>query len=79
MRRNGSAITAIAALGLAAMIAPVAAQQGLDEPFQKPFKESLAGKTVAYVPVAMNFDSSRTALSSKSVTRTGTRIPARRP
>ena len=32
------------------------AQQGLDEPFQKPFKEALAGKTVAFVPVAMNFD-----------------------
>ena len=36
--------------------APALAQQGLDEPFQKPFKEALAGKTVAYVPVAMNFD-----------------------
>ena len=45
-----------AALGLAAIAAPALAQQGLDEPFQKPFKESLAGKTVAYVPVAMNFD-----------------------
>ena len=32
------------------------AQQGLDEPFQKQFKEALAGKTVAYVPVAMSFD-----------------------
>ena len=46
----------VAALGLAAMTAPALAQQGLDEPFQKPFKEALAGKTVAYVPVAMNFD-----------------------
>src|ERR1700761_6082089 len=36
--------------------APKLAQQGLDEPFQKPFKEALAGKTVAFVPVAMNFD-----------------------
>src|SRR3984957_16968890 len=36
--------------------APTLAQQGLDEPFQKPFKEALAGKTVAFVPVAMNFD-----------------------
>lgn len=35
---------------------PALAQQGLDEPFQKPFKEALAGKTVAYVPVAMSFD-----------------------
>ena len=46
----------VAALGLVAMTAPALAQQGLDEPFQKPFKEALAGKTVAYVPVAMNFD-----------------------
>ena len=36
--------------------APTLAQQGLDEPFQKPFKEALEGKTVAFVPVAMNFD-----------------------
>src|SRR6476660_6454785 len=46
----------LAALALAAMTAPALAQQGLDEPFQKPFKDALAGKTVAYVPVAMNFD-----------------------
>jgi len=32
------------------------AQKGLDEPFQGPFKQAMAGKTVAYVPVAMNFD-----------------------
>ena len=32
------------------------AQQGLDEPFREAFNEALAGKTVAYVPVAMNFD-----------------------
>ncbi len=35
---------------------PAAAQQGLDEPFQASFKQALAGKTVAYIPVAMNFD-----------------------
>ena len=35
---------------------PALAQKGLDEPFQGAFKESLRGKTVAYVPVAMNFD-----------------------
>ena len=44
------------AFGLMAIAAPALAQQGLDDPFQKPFKEGLAGKTVAYVPVAMNFD-----------------------
>ena len=36
--------------------APSFAQKGLDEPFQGPFKQALAGKTVAYIPVAMNFD-----------------------
>jgi ribose transport system substrate-binding protein len=35
---------------------PALAQQGLDEPFQGAFKQALAGKTVGYVPVAMNFD-----------------------
>ena len=41
---------------IAAACAPALAQKGLDEPFQGAFKEALAGKTVAYVPVAMNFD-----------------------
>ena len=38
------------------LASPALAQKGLDEPFQGPFKKALAGKTVAYVPVAMNFD-----------------------
>jgi ribose transport system substrate-binding protein len=47
----------ICGLSLAALAAwPASAQQGLDEPSQAPFKAALAGKTVAYVPVAMNFD-----------------------
>ena len=41
---------------VAAATAPALAQKGLDEPFQGAFKQALAGKTVAYVPVAMNFD-----------------------
>src|SRR3954464_4192102 len=41
---------------ISAASAPALAQKGLDEPFQGSFKESLRGKTVAYVPVAMNFD-----------------------
>jgi len=57
MTYNQLAGAALLALGLtAAAGAPALAQQGLDEPFQQPFKEALAGKTVAYVPVAMNFD-----------------------
>lgn len=39
-----------------AMAAPAFAQKGLDEPFQAAFKKALEGKTVGYVPVAMNFD-----------------------
>jgi ribose transport system substrate-binding protein len=47
----------LAALGLAgAAIAPAFADKGLDEPFQAQFRKDLAGKVVAYVPVAMNFD-----------------------
>ena len=47
---------ALFALGLAGAACPAFAQQGLEEPFQKPFRDSMAGKTVAFVPVAMNFD-----------------------
>jgi ribose transport system substrate-binding protein len=47
----------IAAAALSAFATlPAAAQKGLDEPFQASFKQALAGKTLAYVPVAMNFD-----------------------
>ncbi|MGE5157162.1 MAG: sugar ABC transporter substrate-binding protein, partial [Gemmatimonas sp.] len=53
---TNSARAALAALALIALAGPALAQQGLDEPFQKSFKQALAGKTVAYVPVAMNFD-----------------------
>src|SRR6202453_339579 len=49
--------SAACALGLAALaITPALAQKGLEEPFQGPFKAALEGKTVAFVPVAMNFD-----------------------
>lgn len=49
--------TTLVGLGLiAAATAPALAQKGLDEPFQGAFKEALTGKTVAFVPVAMNFD-----------------------
>ena len=49
--------TTVFAAGLmTAACAPALAQKGLDEPFQAAFKEALAGKTVAYIPVAMNFD-----------------------
>jgi ribose transport system substrate-binding protein len=46
----------IGAAALSAFAALPADAQGLDEPFQASFKQALAGKTVAYIPVAMNFD-----------------------
>jgi ribose transport system substrate-binding protein len=49
--------TMLLGIGLiAAAASPALAQKGLDEPSQAAFKAALAGKTVAFVPVAMNFD-----------------------
>ena len=59
MTRSGRTTLKTTLLGIAlitAATAPALAQKGLDAPFQGAFKEALAGKTVAYVPVAMNFD-----------------------
>ena len=59
MTRSGPTMLKTMLLGVglvAAATVPALAQKGLDEPFQNSFKEALAGKTVAYVPVAMNFD-----------------------
>ena len=58
------------------------AQKGLEEPFQGPFKTALAGKTVAYIPVAMNFDLTEgwfAVLKRQLATPTGTPTPAHRP
>ena len=41
---------ACASAFVCAMGSSAFAQKGLDEPFQGPFKQALAGKTVAYVP-----------------------------
>jgi ribose transport system substrate-binding protein len=50
-------LATLAALGMTlAPLASARADKSLDEPFQAPFHSALAGKTVAYVPVAMNFD-----------------------
>ncbi len=57
MNIRASLKTLLCCAGLiAATSIPAAAQKGLDEPFQAAFKQALAGKTVAYIPVAMNFD-----------------------
>ena len=58
MTKSGRTLkTTLFGLGLiTAACGPALAQKGLDEPFQSAFKEALAGKTVAYIPVAMNFD-----------------------
>lgn len=43
----------VAALGLAGA---ALAQDGLDDPNSKPYYEKMAGKTVAFIPLAMGFD-----------------------
>ncbi|HUN50036.1 MAG TPA: sugar ABC transporter substrate-binding protein, partial [Candidatus Sulfotelmatobacter sp.] len=43
--------------GVVGLVQEAAAQgKGLDEPFRGPYRKSLEGKVVAYVPVAMSFD-----------------------
>lgn len=43
-------------LGLTAAMSAFAQGKGLDEPFRADYKKTLAGKTVAFVPVALGFD-----------------------
>jgi len=43
-------------LGLTAVTSAFAQGKGLDEPFRANYKKTFAGKTVAFVPVAMGFD-----------------------
>ncbi len=51
------ALSAVAlTLGFTATQAAFAQGKGIDEPFRATYKKTLAGKTVAYVPVAMGFD-----------------------
>lgn len=47
---------AVCALALAAAGATYAQGKGLDEPFRAGYMKALAGKTVAFIPVAMGFD-----------------------
>ena len=50
-------LTGMALLGGMALAQTAMAQgKGLDEPFRADYKKTLAGKTVAFVPVAMGFD-----------------------
>ena len=71
--------TMLFGIGLAAAACtPALAQKGLDEPFQGAFKDALKGKTVAYVPVAMNFDLTEGWFAGPCVTPTGAPTPARR-
>src|ERR1700744_4456447 len=56
VRAHRFALGTLAGLALATAAVPATPQQAPDDPFQKAFREALAGKTVAYVPVAMNFD-----------------------
>lgn len=43
-------------LGLAAATSAFAQGKGLDDPFRADYKKTLAGKTVAFVPLSMGFD-----------------------
>ena len=52
--RTALSITLLA--GLVASGAVRAQGKGLDEPFRADYRKTLAGKTVAYVPVALGFD-----------------------
>ena len=42
--------------GLGASLSAFAQGKGIDEPFREGYRKALAGKTVAYVPVALGFD-----------------------
>ena len=44
------------AAGLSASLSAFAEGKGIDEPFREGYRKALAGKTVAYVPVALGFD-----------------------
>ena len=44
------------AAGLGASLSAFAEGKGIDEPFREGYRKALAGKTVAYVPVALGFD-----------------------
>jgi ABC-type sugar transport system substrate-binding protein len=52
-----SALTALLVIaGMVSLAHLAQAQKGLDEPFRGKYLETLKGKTVAFVPVAMSFD-----------------------
>jgi ribose transport system substrate-binding protein len=53
--RTAFAGAALAA-GLATSLGALAQGKGIDEPFRDAYHKQLAGKTVAYVPVALGFD-----------------------
>lgn len=56
-KRSGAAFAAVTlAAGLSFGQAAFAQGKGIDEPFRAGYKSTLAGKTVAFVPVAMGFD-----------------------
>ena len=44
------------AAGLGASLSAWAEGKGIDEPFRDAYRKALAGKVVAYVPVALGFD-----------------------
>jgi simple sugar transport system substrate-binding protein/ribose transport system substrate-binding protein len=53
---KGALSAIVLVTGIAVSLAYLAQAKGIDEPFRAGYKQALAGKTVAYVPVAMGFD-----------------------
>lgn len=73
---------AVVAAGLVGLASAAQAQgKGLDEPFREPYKKALAGKVVAYVPVAMSFDLAQGWLAGlkKELEPLGVKIEVRDP
>lgn len=67
--------------GLAFGQAALAQGKGLDDPFRAAYKQSLAGKTVAFVPQAMGFDLSQAWLEvlTKELVPLGVKVVTRDP
>ncbi|HEY6511691.1 MAG TPA: sugar ABC transporter substrate-binding protein [Burkholderiaceae bacterium] len=82
-RTIGTAALTGAALaaGLGATFSAFAQGKGIDEPFREGYRKALAGKTVAYVPVALGFDLAQGWLEGlkKELEPVGVKIVVRDP
>ena len=69
------------AAGVGASLSAFAQGKGIDEPFREGYRKALAGKTVAYVPVALGFDLAQGWLEGlkKELEPVGVKIVVRDP